>query len=337
MFKKVSRMLLGSIAVAAILWLVTALLLIFWPEPRFTRPGAEVIGKNVLTRQPPDDVSMAVLFRMQDGVLLNSRWFSSDSRVIVLFLHGIMGSSQSCAETCRRIREMTGAQAVALDLRGHGKSGGIPGDIRYVGQYEDDVADVIMELQKRKPGCRIVLAGHSMGGGIALRYAASLKLPSADGYLLFAPHLGSKSPTARSALAGGEKASSEEVMKLDLPRTIGLVMLNTIRIPWLNARHTLFFNVPPQSLIHAYTYRAMVSMAPTDFVAALRADTKPLLVIVGSKDEAFNAEQFAPVIRMHENGKTVVVDGESHNSILRSSAAFEAVTLWLKHIQALSD
>jgi len=51
----------------------------------------------------------------------------------MLFLHGVMGISQACAETCRKIREMTGAEVFALDQRGHGKSGGAPGDVAYIG------------------------------------------------------------------------------------------------------------------------------------------------------------------------------------------------------------
>jgi pimeloyl-ACP methyl ester carboxylesterase len=336
MLKKIIRILLISTAVLAILWFIGALALVFGPAPKFTRSTAAAIGNNLQTAKGPDNSPKgeAAQFRMRDGTILKARWFASDSPINVLFLHGVMGDSRGCAETCRRIREMTGAEVFALDQRGHGESGGVPGDVNYIGQYEDDVSDVMAELWKRKPESYIILAGHSMGGGIALRYVAASKKPSADGYLLFAPLLGSKSPTARTESADGPKTDSEALMKLNLPRTIGLMMLNAVGIRGLNGLHTLLFNVPPQFPIHAYSYRAMASMEPTDYVAALTADAKPLLVIVGKNDEAFRAEHFASVIGIHKNAETEVIDGESHNSVLYSSAALNAVAGWMRHMGA---
>jgi pimeloyl-ACP methyl ester carboxylesterase len=334
MLKKIARILLISTAVLAILWFIGALALVFWPAPKFTRSTAAAIGNNLQIAKDPDNSPKgeAAQFRMRDGTILKARWFASDSPINVLFLHGVMGSSRGCAETCRRIREMTGAEVFALDQRGHGESGGVPGDVSYIGQYEDDVSDVMAELRKRKSGGYIILAGHSMGGGIALRYAAARKKPSADGYLLFAPLLGSKSPTARAESADGLKTGSEALMKLNLPRTIGLIMLNTIGIRGLNGLHTLLFNVPPQFPLHAYNYRAMASMEPTDYVATLTADAKPLLVIVGKNDEAFRADHFASVIGIHKHAETEVIDGESHNSVLNSSAALNVVAGWMRHM-----
>jgi alpha-beta hydrolase superfamily lysophospholipase len=57
---------------------------------------------------------------------------------------------------------------MALDLRALGPSDGAPGDIDYVDQYVDDVAAIIAPIQKERPDCEIILAGHSMSGGIPL-------------------------------------------------------------------------------------------------------------------------------------------------------------------------
>ena len=334
MIKKITRILLLSTAVLAIFWLIASLALVFWPAPKFTNPAPSATGNNLKTVVVPDNLltGETAQFRMRDGTILKARCFASDSPVDVLFLHGVMGNARECAETCRRIREMTGAEVFALDLRGHGESGGVPGDINYIGQYEDDASDVMAELRKRKSCRYIILAGHSMGGGIALRYAAAHKKPAADSYFLFAPLLGSKSPTARTESADGQKTRGEAFMKLNLPRTIGLMMLNAVGIRWLNGHPTLLFNVPPKFPIHAYSYRAMASMAPGDYVAALKADAKPLLVIAGKNDEAFRAEHFASVIGIHKNGETEIIDGESHNSILHSTAALDAVANWMRRI-----
>ena len=56
----------------------------------------------------------------------------------------------------------------------------------------------------------------------------------------------------RSEPAPGGADAGEALMKLHLPRTIGLAMLNAARVRWLNGLNTLFFNVPAQYPIRHY-------------------------------------------------------------------------------------
>ena len=56
----------------------------------------------------------------------------------------------------------------ALDLRGHGRSGRVPGKYR----PEHHVTDVVAFLEGRFTE-RVVLFGHSLGGGVALLVAAA--------------------------------------------------------------------------------------------------------------------------------------------------------------------
>jgi alpha-beta hydrolase superfamily lysophospholipase len=67
-----------------------------------------------------------------------------------------------------------------------------------VGQYEEDLAAVISAIRAERPGARLVLAAHSMGGGIAARYAMRPDAPAVDAYVLYAPELGRDAPTNRS-------------------------------------------------------------------------------------------------------------------------------------------
>ena len=59
---------------------------------------------------------------------------------------------------------------LAPNLRGHGPLAAHRGEIDYIGQFEDDIADLI-DLYAR-PGQKVVLAGHSSGGGLAIRFLA---------------------------------------------------------------------------------------------------------------------------------------------------------------------
>lgn len=193
------------------------------------------------------------------------------------------------------------------------------------------MADIVSALHRESPTSRIILAGHSMGGGIAMRYAerhaARRDVPDVDGYLLFAPLLGEKSPTARKEPAGGGNAP--QPIKVHVPRVIGLMMLNVVGIRGLNGLDTLFFDLPFPLPIPTYTFRAMASMAPDDYRTSLAAADRPLLVVVGQNDEAFQAGAYPAVAGLHRNGKAIIIAGETHDGVIRSQAAFDAIRGWM--------
>lgn len=85
-----------------------------------------------------------------------------DAGPAVLFVHGAGGSWRHWGLT---LRELEGACRVALDLPGHGRSGG-RGETT-IGAYSDVVLTFAREMGLRD----LVLVGHSMGGAIAQQAA----------------------------------------------------------------------------------------------------------------------------------------------------------------------
>ncbi|MFQ5401679.1 MAG: alpha/beta hydrolase, partial [Anaerolineae bacterium] len=158
------------------------------PEPTFAVDPFPVMERPAADFTPQQ-------FTMRDGETLFARQFPAESDVTILLLHGVTSDSAAFNISAQMLREVSGAEAVALDLRGHGQSGGTAGDVDYIGQFQDDVADVITAIRTDKPNGRLILAGHSMGGGIALQFAQLEDAPAVDGYMLFAPHLGPNAPT----------------------------------------------------------------------------------------------------------------------------------------------
>ena len=53
------------------------------------------------------------------------------------------------------------ADVLVPDLRGHGKNPDRRGDVDYIGQFEDDIADLI--AAKRKNGQKVIMLGHVKG------------------------------------------------------------------------------------------------------------------------------------------------------------------------------
>ena len=80
----------------------------------------------------------------------------------LLLIHGAGGSHLSWPPHLRRLPDL---RVIAVDLPGHGRSGG-PG-CTSIAAYRDKLRDFVDALGLS----RFILAGHSMGGAIALDYA----------------------------------------------------------------------------------------------------------------------------------------------------------------------
>ncbi len=295
----------------------------FGPPPPMTQEEMAAFAARYEQVYPSEDRR----FTMRDGASLAAHSFAARSDTTIVLVHGILGSSLEMNRPSGLLREATGATVVALDLRGHGASGGAPGDIDYIGQYEDDLADVVAKVRTARPQGRIILAGHSMGGGIALRYAIRSGAPPVDGYLLFAPYLGAKSPTTPQESRPGEDA----FLRLHLPRTLGLALWNSVGVTGFNGLGTLFFNLPAELPLTSYSYRAMVGNAPEDHapaLAAIRANRLPLLVVVGSEDEAFRADRYAAALGPEKDALRLI-EGASHDGVLVDPRAHSTVGRWL--------
>ena len=85
----------------------------------------------------------------------------------VLFLHSLAGNAGHWAAQLDHVRKTR--RAVALDLRGHGRSAALgPGEYSIEAQADDvDAVAAALELEE------FALVGHSMGGGVALAYAGA--------------------------------------------------------------------------------------------------------------------------------------------------------------------
>lgn len=267
-------------------------------------------------------------FLMRDGKQLFSYSYQKESDTTIILLHGVLSSAYMMNKTAGLLQEATHSEVIALDFRGHGQSEGTPGDVAYINQYVDDIKDVVSAIKREKPNQSILLAGHSMGGGIILRYAMEKNAPEVDGYLLFAPHLGANTPTLKEeVLESGE----EPFVKLHISRIIGLKMMNAIGETKYNDLPVLFFNLPETIPVTKYSYRANESMFPSDYKEGLHSINKPLLVLVGSNDEAFDASKFNSAITENSNGEVYIVEDETHNGIRHNEKSMELISKWVNH------
>ncbi len=267
------------------------------------------------------------LFTARDGKKIFAYRFPKKSGNTIILIHGVGSNAYMYNKTGGLIQEATQAEVYTIDLRGHGQSEGKRGDVDYINQYVDDLADMIKEIRKEKPNGKLILAGHSMGGGVVLRYAMEKQYEQPDGFLLFAPLLGHNSPAFPQGQTSKSKAE-EPFMKIHIERIIGLTMLNEINHHKYDSLPVLFLNLPESAPLRKYSYRANKSMAPDDYVAALKAVDKPMFVLMGSEDEAFVSAATKEAVLKNSNGQFQIIDKASHNGVRHELQSYIFIKDW---------
>jgi alpha-beta hydrolase superfamily lysophospholipase len=266
------------------------------------------------TARAVDRSTMPALQRFQarDGTSLAYRHYpargTAVGRVAVL-VHGSSGSSPSIHALADALAAR-GVDTYAPDVRGHGASG-TRGDIAYLGQLEDDLADFVAEIRKSNPAAPLTLIGHSAGGGFALRVAGSAIQNLFARTVLLAPYLGYSAPTNQPNSGGWASA--------DIPRFLALTVLQAIGIDCCGALPTLAFAVPPNSaqvLAPAYSFRLMRNFATRHFRADLAAATRPLTIYSGADDELMLADKYAEAVRDFPHVDVRLVEGVNHMGIV---------------------
>jgi pimeloyl-ACP methyl ester carboxylesterase len=108
--------------------------------------------------------------RTSDGVSLSVREYGPrDAAHTVVLLHGFCLNKDSWKIQIGHLRRQygDGIRIVSYDHRGHGDSGAAPMNTYHIDRLAADLADLLVAL--RVTG-RLTLAGHSMGGMVALAY-----------------------------------------------------------------------------------------------------------------------------------------------------------------------
>jgi len=262
-------------------------------------------------------------FQARDGTWLGFRQYGAGGTPtgrVAIVIHGSSGSSGGTIHALSQALAAHGVETFAVDMRGHGASG-TRGDIGYVGQLEDDLADFVAELRKTVPSAPLTLIGHSSGGGFALRVAGSPIQNLFERFVMLAPYLGYDAPSTRPSSGGWARA--------DIPRILALTALRGIGVNCCEALPVLALAVPPNSektLVSTYTDRLMRNFAVRgDFRRDLAAATRPLTIICGADDELMLADKYTEAVRGAATPVDVkVLDGINHMGIV---AAPQAISL----------
>ncbi|MGJ5051523.1 alpha/beta hydrolase [Bradyrhizobium oligotrophicum] len=261
-------------------------------------------------------------FSARDGTELAYRHYLARGAAVgkvAIVVHGSSGSSVAVHALADALAAR-GIETFAPDIRGHGGSG-TRGDIGYLGQLEDDLADLVAELRRSIPAQPIVLLGHSAGGGFALRAASAPIQDLFTRTVLLSPYLGYDAPTNRENSGGWAGP--------DIPRILALGMLRRIGMPCCEALPVLAFAVRPNSekfLAPTYSYRLFRNFATRGYKADLAAAKHPVTIIAGADDELMLADKYADAVHAVARGVDVkLIAGVNHMEIVSAPQAVSAI------------
>ncbi len=259
-------------------------------------------------------------FAARDGASLGYRAYEGSGTNVVILIHGSSDDGIGMHPLAKAVRD-AGASAYVPVLRGHG-SDGSKGDVDYIGQLEDDLADFVALLRPLHPGASFTLLGFSSGGGFVLRVIDGPDEKLFDRFIMISPALPQGAPTIRPGVGGW--------VSLALPRIIALSLLNRAGIGWFDGLPIIAFATSPQAPnpTSFYSYRLAVDFgAPRDYLAALARSTKPVALLVGGNDELFYPDRFEPLLGpARPDLRITVVPGLSHTGVTVAPAGIAAIT-----------
>lgn len=208
----------------------------------------------------------------------------------------------------------------ALDWRGHGGSDHAPA--YGFGDYVADLAAVVRALAPRE----LVLVGHSLGGYVALRYAATPDVPARPAAIVAADV---KTGTTPEELAGAAKAAAKpqpafaslEALAGRLKATMPDSSADEATLRRLaegGARRN-------EDGTWAFVYdRAALAIEPVDPFAFAAGVAAPTLVLHGDRSPVMAADAAARLAAALPAGRAEAIADAGHHPFLDRPAAFVA-------------
>jgi non-heme chloroperoxidase len=285
--------------------------------PAITKPFADIDTQTL-----PE----LLRYKARDGALLSYREYRASDKQVAVLLHGSAGSGVDMHPLALALQRAEITTFVP-DLRGHGANRP-HGDITYVGQLDDDLADFITSKKPELPNSRWTILGFSSGAAFALRFAAESPTGQlVDRYVLVSPYLRYDAPSVRQS--DSRSAAPQRWASASVGRIIGLTMLNQWGVHIWDGLPVLAFPVPANidATTRTYSWRMYKNFgADDDYLADIRRAIRPMQVFVGGSDELLDSEKLKTEFQSRRSDVPVsIIAGLGHSDMVTRPDAIRSL------------
>ncbi|MCW9016504.1 MAG: alpha/beta hydrolase, partial [Kangiellaceae bacterium] len=223
------------------------------------------------------------------------------------------------------------------------------GDTDYIGQLEDDLADLVSKLTK-KQGYELVVGGHSAGSLIALRYINKYSCGQLSGYFTIAPPLTQSHETRKYDLDGNNwqfllryfrNKPYYRDMPLQsqkfLPRLSIFKYIVAGWLPWLRHKTVMTFPTIGNSDINkrgGYSFNLLSSYGIANYPDAFSEITVPCSFVIGEHDDVISPDILECIFNWYLSPyiskKFKLVPKANHISVITSASL--AIAEWAESI-----
>ncbi len=124
--------------------------------------------------------------------IYTQEWVPDQAKAAVVLVHGLGEHSGRYAHVAGAFNR-AGYAVLAMDLPGHGKTGGPLGHIPSYDLVMNLISQMVEEAKRRYPEKPVFVYGHSMGGNLVLYYGLKCN-PEIAGIICTSPGLGTAEP-----------------------------------------------------------------------------------------------------------------------------------------------
>jgi pimeloyl-ACP methyl ester carboxylesterase len=230
--------------------------------------------------------------------------YDEKDQVPLIFLHGLMGSGESWRFQVDHFKDKR--RVIAFDLRGHGQSDKPLGKYS-MKQFSEDLFSFVQELGIEKA----VIAGHSMGGIIALRFALDHK-EMVEKLILI--DTGARTPLGKKLLVYVSKI----ILRISY-KTFVKIYLSGYTFPKGYSKSKIgeaqerVLKTPKHVVDSCFS-----AVKEFDVTSDLGSIQVPTLIIHGSEDKQQPLSQAKYVKEHISNAEIVIIEGAGHATLIET-------------------